>query len=254
MVGNAGVAFLMVRAFGYSLGTALLVAVGLAQIGEFSFILADLGISLRLLSIEARNLILGASILSILANPILLAVLDRVRPWVRRRDGGHETPSAAEDTAEEELPVTLLRGHAVLVGYGRVGKLVGEGLRRAGWPLLVIETASDPLEALRTEGVETILGNAAEDRVLKAANLAEARLLMVAIPDAFEGGQIVEQARAASPRLDIVARAHFDAEIDHLLQHGANEVIMGEREIAHAMLDYAARSRRKTDPTPAAAR
>ena len=83
-------------------------------------------------------------------------------------------------------------------------------------------------------------GNGADGRVLAAANLAEARLLLVAIPNAFEAGQIVEQARAANPRLEIVARAHFDAEVDHLRQHGANEVIMGEREIARSMLEHAA--------------
>jgi CPA2 family monovalent cation:H+ antiporter-2 len=92
---------------------------------------------------------------------------------------------------------------------------------------------------LRSQGIEAIAGNAAEDRVLKAANLAQARVLLVAIPEAFEAGQIVQQGRAANTALEIVARAHFDAEVEHLLQHGATKVIMGEREIARTMLDYA---------------
>ncbi|HEY4471053.1 MAG TPA: NAD-binding protein, partial [Stellaceae bacterium] len=88
---------------------------------------------------------------------------------------------------------------------------------------------------------EVIQGNAADDRILAAANLGNARMLLVAIPNAFEAGQIVEQARAANPGLEIVARAHFDAEVEHLLRHGADIVIMGEREIARSMLERAAR-------------
>jgi CPA2 family monovalent cation:H+ antiporter-2 len=112
-------------------------------------------------------------------------------------------------------------------------------LKRDGVPFLVIEDAPDVIETLQRAGIEVIEGNAATDRVLKAANVAGARLLFVAIPEAFEAGQIVEQARRSNPALEIVARAHFDAEVDHLLKLGASEVIMGEREIAHAMLDHA---------------
>ena len=116
---------------------------------------------------------------------------------------------------------------------------MGAGLKSDGTPLLVIEEAQDRIETLEREGIEAIEGNAAMDRVLKAANVAGARLLFIAIPEAFEAGQIVQQARAANPALEIVARAHFDAEVDHLLKLGASEVIMGEREIAHARLDHA---------------
>jgi CPA2 family monovalent cation:H+ antiporter-2 len=137
-----------------------------------------------------------------------------------------------------------LRGHAVLVGYGRVGQLVGEALRQEGWPLLVIEDATDIIERLSAEGVEVLPGNAADDRVLMAANLKDAKLLLVAIPNGFEAGQIVEQARAANPDIDIVARAHFDAEVEYLSKLGANVVIMGEREIARSMKEYAAVKRK----------
>jgi CPA2 family monovalent cation:H+ antiporter-2 len=238
-VGGAGTAFLIVRAYGYPLGTALMVAAGLAQIGEFSFILVDLGIGLGLLPPRARDLILGASILSIFANPIWFALLDRLAPWIARHEGAAVAPEARRQAAEAELPVTTLKDHAVLIGYGRVGGLVGESLRQEGWPLLVIEQGDEAVERLRRQGIETIAGNAAEDRVLKAANLAQARVLLVAIPEAFEAGQIVQQGRAANAGLEIVARAHFDAEVEHLLQHGATKVIMGEREIARTMLDYA---------------
>jgi len=237
LIGNPCIAFLAVRCLGQPKAAALLLGVGLAQIGEFSFILADLGISLDLLPAAARDLILATSILSIFANPILFAALARWRP--QSRSSGAPKGEVAPVIAEEPLPVTHLTDHVVLVGYGRVGRLVAEDLLRRGWPLVVIEDAADLVEKLRGEPVEVIVGNAANSRVLAAANLPRARLLLVAIPNAFEAGQIVEQARAANRMLDIVARAHFDAEVDHLLQHGASSVIMGEREIARSMLDHA---------------
>jgi len=228
IVGSAGSALLLVRLFGQPWPTAILIGAGLAQIGEFSFILADLGIGLKLMPDRARDLILGTSILTILINPFLLRLADRFRP----------TPQAAPRETPVLIPTTLA-GHAVLVGYGRVGRLIADGLRADAIPLLVVEEATDAVEKLRAQGVECLPGNGAEDSVLAAANLPAARILFVAIPAAFEAGQIVEQARRLNPRLEIVARAHFDAEVDHLLQHGANAVIMGEREIAAAMLAHA---------------
>jgi len=238
LVGNPLLAFLLARLFGARFDAALLLAAGLAQIGEFSFILADLGIGLGVLSEHARHLILAGSILSILVNPLLFAFPGWLLPRLRRR----QAPAAAPAVSPSEAPLvpTRLKDHAILIGYGRVGRLVGQGLAESGWPLLVIEDAEDAFERAKAAPVEAIHGNAADDRILKAANLDDARMLLVAIPNAFEAGQIVEQARAANPRIEIVARAHFDAEVDHLLQHGADIVIMGEREIARSMLERAA--------------
>jgi monovalent cation:H+ antiporter-2, CPA2 family len=238
MVGGPCVALLMVRLFGYPLATATVIGVGLAQIGEFSFILADLGIGLGLLPERARDLILGTSIVSIFANPILFTAMERLKPWIERWDA-KRAPPPPQEVAEEELPVSGLSDHAVLVGYGRVGRLVCASLVRDGWPLLIIEQRGERAESMRAEGLEVITGNAAQDRVLKAANLPKAHILLVAIPDVFEGGQIVEQARAANPGLEIIARAHSEAEAQHLMQHGASLVVMGEREIARTMLEHA---------------
>ncbi len=238
LVITPAIAFVVVRRLGGALEAALLVAVALAQIGEFSFILANLGIWLGVMTEHARQLILATSIISILLNPLAFAA----RSWWLARHHRHAAAAAPPETAtevEEELPQTSLSGHVVLVGYGRVGRLIGPVLRERGWPLLVIENAEDAVEQLGAAGIEVIDGNAADPRVLRAANLPEAKLLLVAIPDAFEAGQIVEQARAVNPRLEVVARAHFDAEVEHLLQHGANTVVMGEREIARTMLELA---------------
>ncbi len=245
LVVSGGTVFVMVRALGRPIADALMIAAGLAQIGEFAFILSGLGIVLNVLPLEARDLILGASILSIFANPLLFTLADRLKA----RYAPAPIPTAVR--AEAELLPTALKDHAVLVGCGRVGQLVGETLRRDGWPLLVIEDATDIVERLRAEGIEVLSGNAAEHRVLMAANLKDAKLLLVAIPNGFEAGQIVEQARAANPNIDIVARAHFDAEVDYLSKLGANVVIMGEREIARSMADYA-RSKNQATAAPGA--
>jgi CPA2 family monovalent cation:H+ antiporter-2 len=238
LIVNPAIACAAVLRLGGRLDAALLVAAALAQIGEFSFILANLGIWLGVLSEHARQLILATSIISILLNPAAFAA----RGWWLARHRRHAAAATPPEPArdEEELPQTSLTGHAVLVGYGRVGRLVGPVLRERGWPLVVIENADDAVEELKAAGTEVISGNAADSRLLRAVNLAQAKLLFVAIPDAFEAGQIVEQARAVNPRLEIVARAHFDAGVEHLLQHGADTVVMGEREIARTMLELAA--------------
>jgi CPA2 family monovalent cation:H+ antiporter-2 len=213
----------------------LIIAGTRAQIGEFSFILAGLGLNLGLLPEHGRDLVLAGAMLSILVNPIFFAVTARLRPRFER-------PAAVEDGPADrapELAVSALEDHTVVIGSGRVGSLLGDALRRAGRTFLVIEDRRERIEQLREEGIETIIGNAASPEVLAAANLGKARQLFIAIPNGFEAGQIAEQARALNPSLEIVARAHSDAEVEHLDSHGADLVIMGEREIARAMIERA---------------
>jgi CPA2 family monovalent cation:H+ antiporter-2 len=133
--------------------------------------------------------------------------------------------------------VTRLSGHAVLVGYGRVGSVVGVVLVKAGVPLLVIENDPAKVARLRAQGIETIDGNAADPEVMQAANLGAAKTVLIAIPDGFEAGQVGEQARAINKDLWIIARAHSEDEIVHLKRHGVSTVIMGEHLIAHAIIE-----------------
>jgi CPA2 family monovalent cation:H+ antiporter-2 len=146
---------------------------------------------------------------------------------------------AAAGSPSEPLPRTALTGHDVLAGYGRVGSLVGAGLRAAGRPLLVFEERDEAMEAARAVGAEVVEGNAADPDVLAAANLPAARRLFVTVAEAFEAGQVVQQARAANPGIEIIARAHSDAEVEHLTRLGADLIVMGEREIAYRMLERA---------------
>jgi CPA2 family monovalent cation:H+ antiporter-2 len=234
MVVNSVTAFLIVRLFGHSIATALALGASVAQIGEFSFILAGIGVGLKLLPEAGRDFILAGAILSIMVNPALFAATE----WLQRK---HRAPAEEPGTplpAAKLAPLvpTQLKGHAVLVGYGRVGRIVGEALRARAQPFIVIEASHDVATKLRDTGTEALSGNGADPALIYAANVAGARLIFVAIPNAFEAGQIVEQARRANAGLKIIARAHFDAEVEHLRSLGADSIIMGEREIADAMV------------------
>jgi CPA2 family monovalent cation:H+ antiporter-2 len=224
VVAKAAVAWLIVRAYRKSSAAALTVAAGRAQIGEFSFILIGLGMDLGLVPPLARDLVLSGAIISIVINPLVFALLVR-RPQPAPKPAA-PTPAA---------PV----GHDVVIGYGRVGSLIGAALMREGSRLVVIETGEDNLERARLDGARTFIGNAADPDVLADADLKAARRLFVTIPEPFEAGQVVQQARVINPTLDILARAHTDAAVAHLAGLGASLVVLGEREIAERMIERA---------------
>jgi CPA2 family monovalent cation:H+ antiporter-2 len=254
VVGKSLAAFVIVIAFRYPLSTALMISASLAQIGEFSFILAELGVGLKLLPEQGRDLILAGAILSIVLNPLMFLALDWMKPWLEARSAvaaptaaakpvgpataPGEVASVAAATGENDPPArTSFTDHVILIGYGRVGSLVGAALKQAALPFLVVEDSDKTLARLQADGIETVSGNAASAEVFAAANPEGASRLILAIPNAFEAGQIVMRARAANPRINVVARAHSDAEVEHLKRLGADTVIMGEREIARGIVD-----------------
>jgi monovalent cation:H+ antiporter-2, CPA2 family len=243
VVGKSVAAFLIVLAFRHPVETALTISASLAQVGEFSFILAGLGTSLNLLPPEGRDLILGGAILSILLNPLMFAIVH----MLSQRFGWHPGPAATTVPAASPAPTgTALTDHTILVGYGRVGRIVGTALKQKQEPFVVIEASEPRIAELGESNIEVVAGHAARPEVLKAANLPLSKCIIVAIPEAFEAGQVVQQARAANPKSHIIARAHSDGEVEHLNSLGADTVIMGEREIAREMLDdFAARQGQK---------
>ena len=231
IVGKSVAAYLIVRAFGHSRSTAFTVSASLAQIGEFSFILIGIGIDLGMVPKESRDLILAGAIVSIMFNPLIFTLLERL---------GQEKaaePAARPDEPATALTPTTLTGHDIVVGYGRVGSLVGAGLRGDGARMIVVEASDAGVARARGDGAEVFTGNAAEPAIIAALNLAGARRLYVTIPEVFEAGQIVQQARAANPKLDILARAHSSATVEHFEKLGANLIVLGETEIAHRMLE-----------------
>lgn len=252
VLGKSLAAYAIVRLFGRTSEVALTIAASLAQIGEFSFILAGLGVELGLLPKDGRDLVLAGAIASIIANPMLFVALDR---WqARRKAEAAPTPS---DALGPPLPE---HGHIVLVGFGRVGRLVGRELHDAGHALALIETDRDALESAHAAGIAGVLANAAHEDALRAAHVEGAKAVLVAIPQTLEAGQIIEHARELNPNLAVLARAHSDDEVAYLLKHGADAAIMGEREIARSMCEsvaglerYFARKRGADGMEPASA-
>jgi len=237
VVGKSLAAYLIVRAFRHKAAMALSVAASLAQIGEFSFILANLGVTLDVLPETGRDLILAGALLSILANPLVFFVLEGLRTRIERTGKPDAAPAPASDA--EPLVPTKKSGHIVLVGFGRVGRIIHAELTARGSDHLIVEVAEAPAAAARATHVETLYGNGVDEALLTAANIAGARLLFVAIPNSFEAGQVVEQARGSNPHLKIIARAHSDDEVEYLTSLGANITLMGEREIALGMVAHA---------------
>ncbi len=238
-------AIAIVLAFRYPMASALTVSAGLAQIGEFSFILAGLGVGLGLLPPEGRDLILAGALLSITLNPLVFIAADRSAAWLGARPGllaRLEPPGDPLAGGNPGAAPERWQGHAIIVGCGRVGGPIGEALGQQGLPHVIVERDRRRAEELRAQGQAVIWGDAAAPGVLEAAQVESARLLVIAAPDAFQARRILEVARRANLRIDTVARAHGKAEVAYLERQGVGLTLMGERELALGMMDYALRS------------
>jgi CPA2 family monovalent cation:H+ antiporter-2 len=243
-LGKGLAALLIVAALGYPLRTGLTVAAGLAQIGEFSFIVAELGRSLGLLPQEGYSLILAGALFSITLNPLLFRAIDPVEAWLRRHPRvARLLERRADALARPVGPASphALRGHAVLCGHGRVGSIIAEALERRRLPFAVIELSRPRVEELRRRGVVALYGDAGNPLLLEHLNLADAQVLIVAIPDPPAARHVIEHARRTNPGLDIVARTHSLSEADFLLRGGADEAVVGELELGLEMTRHTLR-------------
>jgi len=233
IVGKSVAALAIMHLFRQPGGNAGLIAASLAQIGEFSFILAGLGVGLGLLPPEGRTLILAAAMLSIILNPFVFLVFER---FAARLGPAGAVPAPAPAAAPIAAPPAAPRC-AVIVGFGRVGSRIGRELERQSIRYTVVEEREEVIGRLRTSGITTIEGNAASVEVLRMAGLDHAELLYVTVPDGFEAGRVVELGRQLNPAIRILARSHSDAEAAHLAGRGADVIISGEEEIAIAMIE-----------------
>jgi CPA2 family monovalent cation:H+ antiporter-2 len=245
VAGKSFAAFLIVLAFRHPVKTALTISASLAQIGEFSFILAGLGVSLGLLPPEGRDLILAGALLSITLNPFVFATIGPVNRWVQdhpRLALLLERSARSLRTLQEHPRSNPLREHAILIGYGRVGSVIGEALALQRLPFVVIDSDLKLVENLRARGIRAIYGDASAPGVLDMADVSHARLLVIASPDGFQTRRILELARARNPRIDTVVRTHSNHELSYLESQGVGMAVMGEREMALGMAAYALKS------------
>jgi len=245
VVGKSLAAFVIVLAFGYPVTTALTISASLAQIGEFSFILAGLGVTLGLLPPEARDLILAGALISITLNPFVFATITPVSRWVRARPAiaaRIERGAARLATLPDNPHSNPLRDHAVLVGYGRVGGMIGSTLATSGLPFVVVERDLHLVESLRKRGLRAVYGDASAAGVLEAAGIRNAKLLVLASPDSYAARRALDLARQKNPGIDTVIRTHTEHEREHFERLSVGRVMMGERELALGMTEYALRS------------
>jgi len=270
VIGKSLAAFWIVVLFRRPVATALTISASLAQIGEFSFILASMGVALAILPSEGQDLILAGALISIVLNPVVFFVLDLVKPRLEARaaarrgesaepvasEARREPSMAAEGPATTDAPSegavdrgapgadddtgepSHQTGHTVLVGYGQVGRIVAAGIKADGGGLVVIEDSDHDVAAARAEGFEVIFGNAASEDVLKLANLGAAKALLVAISNGFEAGSVCESGRKLNPDIAIISRAYSEEEESFLRNLGATTIIRGEQEIGRGILAY----------------
>ena len=241
VLGKSIAAMVITLALRYPLNTALTVAASLAQIGEFSFILAGLGVSLGILPAEGMSLILAGALISIAINPLVFSIIKPFKKWVL---GISEIARQYEQRVDQfsELPMSTerkyLEGQVVLVGYGRVGKRIAKALSDSNIPYVVAEENREIVESLRKKGIPAVSGNASEPSVLIQAHIANASMLVIATPDTINIRKMAETAKALRPEIKIVVRTHNEDESKLLTTENIGEVFYGEEELASGMSKF----------------
>jgi monovalent cation:H+ antiporter-2, CPA2 family len=241
ILGKSLAAFVIVLLFRYPLNTALTVSASLAQIGEFSFILANFGVSLGLLPPEGQSLILAGAIISIAVNPLLFKAIEPAQAWIRSRSKLAQALERPDDPLAA-LPITTdlkrLTGHVVIVGYGRVGRRIGEAMIAHGIAIVVAEQNREIVERLRSSGIAAVSGDASDPAVLLQAHVHRASILVIATPDTLNVRKMIEVARTVNPRIQTVVRTHSEEEAVLLEQEQAGKVFLGEHELATGMIQH----------------
>jgi CPA2 family monovalent cation:H+ antiporter-2 len=239
--GKTLAAIVLVLAFRYPLNTALTVGASLAQIGEFSFILAGMGVSLGLLGTEGQTLILAGALISIALNSFAFAAIEPIQVWIRSRSALARRLELRDDPLAQ-LPMStdqaLLTGQVVLIGYGRVGRRIAETLNEHGIPYVVAEQNRGIVETLRAHEIPAVSGDASDPAVLIQAHIARAGMLVIATPDTFAARKMVETARILNPGVEVVVRTHSDEEAELLAKENIGKIFMGEHELARGMVSH----------------
>lgn len=248
VVGKIVVGTTSIRLLGYPLNTALTIAVGDAQIGEFSFILCALAVSIGVLPEPARQLVVAGALVSIALNPILFRTIGPLLGWIRNHSRLARFMEQGADPLSE-LPMStdqrLLTGQVVIVGFGRVGRRLAERLRAEGISFVVADQNRERIEALRAQGLPAVSGDATEPTTLIQAHVARAAMMVVALPDSLDARKMIEIAKLLNPGIRCVVRTHSDDEADLLRAEQVGDVFMGEQELARAIGEHVVETMRK---------
>jgi CPA2 family monovalent cation:H+ antiporter-2 len=241
VIGKTLAAILIVLMFRHRLATALTVGASLAQIGEFSFILAGLGVSLSLLPPEGQSIVLAAALISIAVNPLLFAMVEPIRVRLLARSALARRLETREDplaSVPRETDSTLLHGQIILVGNGRVGERVAQALTARRIPMIVVDQNRERVEALRALGLQAVCGDASSPEVLVQAHIADAALLLITLRDPAHLPAMLATARRLNPSLRVTMCADHEEDADIFRQEGADTVFVASEALARRITDH----------------
>ena len=253
IIGKSLAAFAIVLAFRYPLNTALTVSASLAQIGEFSFILAGLGVSLKLLPVEGQNLILAGAVISIALNPLVFSLIDPLCKWAQTRSNVARVMHRRSDPLAilpDSTDAKLLTDHVLIVGHGRVGRRIANALSKEGIAVVVAEQNRETVATLRGRGIPAVSGDAAEPAVLIQAHVARARIMVIAMSDSARAQRMIDTAHQLNPAIEIIVLTHSDEEAELLKSDRPDRVFIGEHELASGMTDYVLERMKHPDEKP----
>jgi len=234
MVGKAGIILPIVLKFGYSFKTAVIASLGLNQIGEFSFVLAVIGFKQGFITEEKYLLLLGTTAITLVLTPLWIRWSPRIADELAKLPFLANYLRRFRETKALSIPEKM-RDHVVVAGYGRVGQVIVKIMQNRGHQVLVIENSEAAIQSLRHGKIPYIFGDADSELVLEKAHLEKAKALAIALPDPASTQLLLKRALEFAPELDVVARSHYNNEIDLLIQLGAREVVQPEFEAALEM-------------------
>ncbi|WP_273783753.1 YbaL family putative K(+) efflux transporter [Bartonella sp. AU15XJBT] len=248
VIGKSAVAFFIVKAFRYSNATALTIAASLAQIGEFSFILAGLSLSLGLLNNDAHDLILGGAIFSILLNPLVFIACNKIKKRLEKFSVSSQNTQTIidinpQDPDQDFLPMTLKNNHIVIIGYSRIGKCVALSLRNRDKPIIIVEESKRLADKAISDGFEAICGNIIQQEIMNAANINNAHKVVITMRSTIEVGECIVNIRDMKKDIQIITHALSDTETAYLIDLGADVVVTDDEEIANGIIEHIAEQR-----------
>ncbi|QEE09480.1 Kef family K(+) transporter [Bartonella kosoyi] len=243
VIGKSAVAFFIVKAFRYSNATALTIAASLAQIGEFSFILAGLSLSLGLLNNDAHDLILGGAIFSILLNPLVFIACNKIKKRLEKISASSQNTQTiididTQDPDQDFLPMTLKNNHIVIIGYSRIGQCIALSLINRDHPIVIVEESKRLADKAIADGFEVICGNIIQQEIMNAANINHAHKVVITMRSTIEVGECIVNIRDMQKDIQIITHALSDTETAYLIDLGADVVVTDDEEIANGIIEH----------------